>query len=113
MPRDYTIEDADGNERVLPTGWEICGSCDGHGKSSAYLGAITEADRERDWDEDEFAEYMRGGYDRPCDECNGTGKVKVVDVKALTDEEREAWEGKCAEDDEYRAECESERRYGC
>ena len=78
--RTISIYDEDGNrtERTLPMVWAICGCCEGEGKSSLYLGAITQSDREPggSWeDPDEFAEYMRGGYDRTCDECGGSGKV--------------------------------------
>lgn len=111
--RDFTIEDNDGNEVTLPTRWAICPECDGHGKSSAYLGAITADDRERDWSEEEFDEYLRGGYDRRCDACEGSGKVKEVDWRRLSNAEREVWRAKCEEEAAYRAECRLERMMGC
>lgn len=63
----------------LPGRYEICDNCEGTGGSSAYLGAITQEERERDWDPEEFETYMDGGYDRTCEDCKGTGKVVVVD----------------------------------
>lgn len=65
-------------EGLLPdrSPWIICPECRGEGKSSAYLGAITQEDRERDWDPDSWDDYMNGAYDRICDCCNGTGKVR-------------------------------------
>lgn len=41
-------------ETTLPTRWEICGSCDGDGTTS-----------------------------RACDECHGSGKVRVIDYDRL------------------------------
>lgn len=116
--RTISIYDEDGNrtERTLPMVWAICGCCEGEGKSSLYLGAITQSDREPggSWeDPDEFAEYMRGGYDRTCDECGGSGKVQVVDRKKLTDAEAEALHEEDEAEREYQAEVAAERRFGC
>ena len=70
----------DGDERALPYKWVICPDCDGHGKSSAYLGAFTGSQMREDPD---FAEeYFAGAYDRACDGCTGSGKVPVVDARA-------------------------------
>lgn len=79
----------DDTEKELPFKWVICGTCRGHGKSSAYLGAFT-GDQMRE-DPDFAEEYMAGGYDRTCDECGGSGKVKVVDMKAMTKADRVAY----------------------
>lgn len=108
--------DGDLEEVALPCRWTICRSCDGHGKSSRYLGAITQDDRlpGGSWeDPDDFAEYMRGGYDRTCDECGGSGKVREVDVDRLSAEDRAAWLEQVRDEREYERECEMERRYGC
>lgn len=72
--------ESDGTERVvdLPAKWEICGVCQGQGKSSAHLGAFTQSE----WveqDEDFKQDYMDGAYDRPCDSCKGSGKLLVPD----------------------------------
>jgi DnaJ-class molecular chaperone len=56
--------------------WIICSRCQGEGVSSAYLGAITAEDWAHDWDPEEQEAYIRGDYDRPCDRCNGEGKVR-------------------------------------
>jgi len=88
----------------LPTHWEICSSCEGEGTSSAYLGSFTQEDFDEDPD---FAEdYMSGQYDRACPECNGSGKVKVVDYDRLTAEQRAEYDAEC----EYQAELAVERR---
>lgn len=67
----------------VPANWVICGTCEGAGKHSLHLGAITEGDRDRDWDSDSWEDYMSGGYDRSCDPCEGTGKVLVIDDAAV------------------------------
>lgn len=76
MSRDPVVY-KDDDEIPLPTRWRICSHCQGDGMSSAYLGAFT-GDQMRE-DPDFAEEYMQGRYDRTCDECNGSGKVKVVD----------------------------------
>jgi hypothetical protein len=74
------------SEIELPFKWIICGACDGHGKSSAYLGAFTGEQMREDPD---FADdYRRGFYDRACDDCGGTGKVKVADFSRMTKQQR-------------------------
>lgn len=72
-----TLYDDDGGERELPFRYVICGQCEGHGRSSAYLGAFT-GDQMRE-DPDFADDYRAGVYDRSCETCGGSGKVKVVD----------------------------------
>jgi hypothetical protein len=115
MARITTIYDEEGVEIQLPWCWEICGGCRGHGKSSRYLGAITMSDREPGgaWDDPEdFEDYMAGHYDRQCDDCDGTGKVQVVDEHQLTEEQLRAWKADVAEEREYEAMVAAERRAG-
>lgn len=84
----YDDENPEG--RALPFKWCICPRCEGNGTSSAYLGAIT---RDTFDDDPEFAEdYMAGRYDRPCDECGGSGKVKQVDTKKTPKADLDAWQ---------------------
>ncbi len=92
-------DDIDPDDDIAPdtSPWIICGECFGEGKSSAYLGAITQEDRERDWDPDEFERYMEGGYDRICGCCKGAGKVRT-----------KFYENYCEEKADYR----SERHHG-
>ena len=89
--------------------WEICGSCQGNGSTSAHLGEI----RREDWDEDEFRAYVNGAYDKTCEECRGAGKVEVLDYSQLTPEQAEDCNNQESEDAQCRAEMESERRMGC
>lgn len=109
---DFINDDGDEEYIDVPAKWEICSDCSGEGESSAYLGAITMEDRERDWSPDEFEDYMRGGYDKTCDGCSGTGKIRVPDYDALDPETRKRIEDKEQDDAEYEAMCRAERRMG-
>lgn len=83
-------KDGEEIEVMLPAEWEICDSCRGSGGSSAHLGAITSDEWHQEWDEDMRADYMAGRYDRPCGECNGTGKVLTIDHKRCTSADHKA-----------------------
>lgn len=76
-------EDHDGQDP--PWRWGICDECDGHGTSTAYLGAYTQADREEMGEEwYEFMNDVRAGvYDVSCDGCGGSGKIKEFTGSAL------------------------------
>ena len=91
----HQLADGSYDETVVqvPARWVICGHCEGHGKSSSHLGAITSDEWHQDWDEDSRAHYMAGDYDRPCEACDGLGRVLVEDLDAeLTAEQRAAIE---------------------
>lgn len=96
----------------LPTRYEICSCCSGHGRSSAYLGDFTGselAEQGSDWVDD----YMSGAFDRACEPCDGTGKVQVPDYSRMTPAQAAAYQAQCRDDDEFDAICEAERRMGC
>ena len=101
----------DGSEIELPFLWCICISCQGHGKSSAYLGAYTQSEMDEAGPEF-FDDYMAGRYDRPCETCDGTGKIKVVDRKKLTPAQRLEWDEQRQCEREERAIRAAERRMG-
>ena len=52
--------------------WMICPTCRGDGSHSQHLGEV----RRDDWSDEEFDDYMAGGYDRTCESCDGSGKVR-------------------------------------
>ena len=101
----------DDKEIVLPTRWEICDCCNGDGKTSRHLGCFTSSEW-ADQDEDFRHDYMAGHYDRRCDECGGSGKVRVVDEDRLTRAQLKAWNEQCQFDADYEALCAAERRVG-
>lgn len=86
----------------------ICPCCQGTGLSSAWLGEVSNMCEE----DPEFEEaYFAGEYDRPCGECEGMGRIYVLDSDApseLLQQEQErlemqqyeadAWRLRCAED---------------
>lgn len=95
---------------VLPTKWAICDACRGEGTRALHGYDVTEMIRE---DPDFGEDYFAGLYDTPCVECRGSGKVKVYDEDRLDADQLAEVRRAAAEDDEYRALCEAERRFGC
>ena len=83
--------------------------CLGDGATSAHLGVIDHDD----WDDDELRAYLNGAYDRSCDACRGSGKVKGLDYDLLTPDQRVVVEDQDDQDANYQAEMASERRMGC
>jgi RecJ-like exonuclease len=100
----------DDTERELPFVWEICGRCDGHGKSSEHLGAFT-GDQMRE-DPDFAAAYMAGEYDQDCQHCDGTGKVMVPDFNKISKPDAKEYRAQIRALHEVEAEHEAERRIG-
>ena len=113
--REYQAEDGEWEveeiHHELPARWEICNHCSGDGSHSRHIGAITYEDRQRDWSDDEFDFYMRGGYDKQCEECKGSGKVLVPDFDRWPDNVRKAYNDEQAAWASIKAEEEAERRY--
>ena len=97
-----------------PYVWEICGVCSGEGKvvnPSIDAGGINPevfAD-----DPDFYEDYMSGRFDIPCNYCGGSGKVKVLDVDKLSDEEREDYYADLEAERSFEAERLAEIRAGC
>lgn len=85
------IEHGADEDRIvqLPAKYEICSTCRGTGGHSLRFGAITQRDREQ-WDDESFEAYMRGDYDEACGDCEGTGKVLVVDRERVRTDEQKA-----------------------
>jgi len=103
--KKLVVYDEDGGEIELPFKWVICSACDGHGKSSAYLGAYTQSEMDEQGPEF-FEQYMAGGYDKACDACQN-GKAKVPDYSKMSKAEKKAWKEQCEAD----AECEMEAKW--
>lgn len=114
---NWTREITEGDEvrevhHQLPAVWEICGGCDGEGKSSAHLGCFTASEFEEAFDSpnDQDA-YFNGAYDRQCTTCGGSGKIKIIDRDRMNPEILEEYDREQKAIAEVEAESASERRY--
>lgn len=60
--------------------WRICDRCEGEGTLGGYPGVYTAEDM---WElgDDFVDDYME--HRRPCEDCGGSGKVKVLSDEAL------------------------------
>lgn len=103
---DDGIYDGD-NIKYLPYKWAICSTCHGDGTrrmvSEEYIAEM---------DEDEREDLRAGRYDITCDECHGTGKIKVIDVERCSPEDLAEYR---SQEEQRRAdayEAEAERRMG-
>jgi RecJ-like exonuclease len=104
--------DEDGEEITPPMRWEICTRCEGEGthtNPNIDGNGITASEWE-EWDDDERDGYMSGRYDVACDECNGSGKIHVVDLERCTPEVRAIVESTDQAEHEQRAEAAYWRR---
>lgn len=96
----------------LPSVWEICSDCRGHGKSSAHLGCFTQSEFAEAFDTPESQDdYFNGAYDRQCTTCSGTGKVQVIDRERIDSELLAEYDAERKAIDELEAEMAAERRY--
>lgn len=107
-PTLYTDDD---RTIALPFKFVICCDCEGHGKSSAYLGAFT-ADEMGGQDDEWREDYFSGRFDRMCEPCDGTGKIAVADESRMTKDQRRQYREQCRADREIDAIQAAERRMG-
>ncbi len=63
----------------------ICHVCEGHGMmdNPAFSNGITSSEWQ-EWGDEDKESYMSGAYDVTCTCCNGSGKLRVPNVAALT-----------------------------
>lgn len=94
----------DGTEFVLPTTWDVCDVCEGaghHVDPSIDCGGLSV---EEFHDDPDFAEeYFGGSLDVTCARCRGRTTVRVVDMDALTEEQRKLYEQQLDDDAAQRA----------
>jgi hypothetical protein len=106
---EFTEDCADsGHERLLTDAdfeWRICDRCKGDGTLGGYPGVYTAEDFYEDPD---FAEDYHN-YRRPCEDCEGTGKILELTEAAAKRPEVREWLNDWAETEAiYRM----ERAYG-
>lgn len=65
--------------------WVICDSCRGNGSHSKHLGVIS-SESWNEWSDEDQYFYMSGGYDKTCHLCDGSGKIKELNVESLPDD---------------------------
>lgn len=71
----------------IPAVYKVCPTCRGKGRHSNAIGVITQEDRDQNWTQEEFDDYMNGAYDQICEECKGDRVVLSIDYDLATDEE--------------------------
>jgi hypothetical protein len=86
------IRDDTGRDYTGSLVWMICTRCEGCATLGGWPGAYTQADRD-EWSEEDYEDYRTTR--RPCEECDGLGRVQVLpDESPLAD----AWAEWCAEE---------------
>ncbi len=118
-----TYENEDGEEVAteIPSKFEVCSRCEGHGTHlHEAIGSHAYSAEEffESFDEEERGEYFRRGgmYDVQCELCHGKRVTEEPDEKACTtpwqkaalQALKEQWQAEV----EYERERDAERRYG-
>lgn len=104
------IEDANGVEHQLPTRFELCPRCQGHGThTNPAIDGHGISPEEFAEDPDFEDAYFAGRYDVTCQDCNGLRVIEVVDEERLTQEQHTAWESHLEAEREYQRDYASER----
>jgi hypothetical protein len=79
------MSDGDVANCKLVYDWQICNVCRGNGGHSRRLGVISQEIID-DWDDEDLDYYMSGGYDQTCERCDGSGKVKELNLRSLPED---------------------------
>jgi len=112
-------DDGSETEHNLPARWEICDSCCGNGTTTRHIECDGGGFTGSEWaeacnDDPDFEEnYFSGVYDRACPDCNGSGKVQVVDRDRVSPAILASMDADADEEYEYQAMRAAERRMGC
>lgn len=118
IPFTYTNDEGDEITVQLPSINDVCNDCDGEGVTLAegLRGAMCQEEfQELFHDEDDRAEYFRGGhgmYGVTCKTCNGNKVVAVIDAKNCPKDLLERYREHQRDEREYERECAAERAMG-
>ena len=101
----YTNDDGNEIELSLPSKFEVCGDCEGHGTvlCEGMRGhAYTMSEFQEEFDQEEQGEYFRRGgrYDVTCPTCKGNRVEEIPDVDAMSAPLRAQFEEYCKYEDE-------------
>lgn len=83
--------DEDGELIFKPdrSAWMICPTCSGEGHHAKELGSFTQSEFYECFDDEESRErYFAGGYDKVCNVCHGSGKIRESQLEEVDKEER-------------------------
>lgn len=113
-PKPIVLYEGDPEQLHLVAMYVVCHRCHGNGShvNPAVDGNGLSPD-DPDLDEDFWDMYRSGGYDVPCEECNGLRVVPVPDPDMNSAEAMQNYEEFLASGFEYQQMCEAERRFGC
>jgi DnaJ-class molecular chaperone len=109
------IYDDEGEAIELPFRIALCPECGGRGTTTRHIepdgGGFTASEwAEACGDDDEFADnYFSGRYDRPCDECDGAGRIAEPDERQMSPTLRKLYREDAEMMRELRAEERAER----
>ena len=120
MTFTFEVDNGESDEPTvytLPAKFEICPTCEGHGKHvnpSIDAGGISQDDEfwEDDQDEEGYSLYHNGFYDVTCYTCGGRNVVPSIDRDRANEATLAIWDDRCADDAEFDRICRSERLMG-
>jgi RecJ-like exonuclease len=95
----------------LPAKLDICQGCDGTG--SLPFGQHMVITNIHDWEPEEREDYFSGEYDGPCPDCDGTGRVSVVDTARASKQDLAEYFDDLESQLQIEAVYAAERRMGC
>ena len=104
----------DDTDATLAMKYDVCDVCEGRGSvvnPNIDRDGLTAADF--DEDPDFLDGYMSGRYDVPCGYCAGLRVTPVVNEEASDAASVDIYYDRLRADDDYYAECASERMMGC
>ena len=107
----------DGDEIYLfiPTKENSCDGCSGEGRRlrDGFYGVDFTHSDISEWSPNERDDYFSGALDVDCPECEGSGKVKILDLVGVCENLSNAIKEFQKEEEYFDRERESERSMGC